>query len=232
MKDNNTIKNAFIDTMPIFAGYLFLGIGFGVLFTTKVHSVGWAVIMSLSVFAGSMQYVSVNMFNGGVSLWSVIVTTLLVNARHLFYGISMLERYKSIPFWKKSYMIFGLTDETYSLICSKNHETLPDNERYYFWVSLFDHTYWVFGSLVGALLGSYIKYDLTGVDFALTALFVTIFTEQWVSSLNHAPAVLGVVITLGCLIIFGKGSFLIPSVLLITISMLFLRKWSREVENG
>lgn len=160
-----------------------------------------------------MQYVAIGLLAGGASLVTVALTTLMVNARHLFYGISMLEKYKKTD-KRKAYLIFTLTDETYSLVCNDDLN-IPVEERnnYYFLVSFFNHMYWVIGSVLGAFMGSVVKFNSEGIDFALTALFLTVFIEQWLSTKKHAPAIIGVAISVICLVLFGKDNFLIPTIM-------------------
>ena len=211
------IKKAIIDTIPVLTGYLVLGMGFGIIMKTNGYSVFTAFIMSLIIYAGSMQYVAIGLLASGASLLTVALTTFMVNARHIFYGISMFNRYKDID-KRKPYLIFTLTDETYSLLCNENTEmSLQDKNNYYFLVSLFNHIYWVSGSVLGALVGSLIKFSTEGFEFALTALFVTVFVEQWLSTKNHQPTCIGLFISIICLVIFGSEHFLIPTMLGITI---------------
>jgi len=228
MKQNSELlKKAFLDTIPVMTGYVVLGIGFGIVLETKGYGVGWALAMSLFIYAGSMQYVAIDLLTGGASLLTTALTTLMVNARHLFYGISMIDRYKGAgP--KKLYMMFALTDETYSLVCQDPLEEDPkaraERHRYYITVSFFDQIYWVSGSVIGSLLGAVIPFNTEGIDFALTALFVTIFVEQWLSTKDHRPALVGVVASVICLVIFGADSFLIPTMIVITLLLTGLRK--------
>ncbi|MBE5867041.1 MAG: branched-chain amino acid transporter AzlC [Lachnospiraceae bacterium] len=212
-----TIKAALVDTLPVLTGYLVLGFGFGIIIKVNGYSLLHAFLMSLLIYAGSMQYVAIGLFTGGASLVTVALTTLMVNARHLFYGISMIDRYKNTGA-RKPYLIFALTDETYSLVCSDN-PNIPEKERknYYLFVSLFDHIYWITGSVLGVVVGSLVKFNSEGIDFALTALFVTVFLEQWLTTKNHAPAIIGVVSSVVCLVIFGSESFLIPTMLIIAL---------------
>ncbi len=212
-----TIKAALVDTLPVLTGYLVLGFGFGIIIKVNGYSLLHAFLMSLLIYAGSMQYVAIGLFTGGASLVTVALTTLMVNARHLFYGISMIDRYKNTGA-RKPYLIFALTDETYSLVCSDN-PNIPEKERknYYLFVSLFDHIYWITGSVLGVVVGSLVKFNSEGIDFALTALFVTVFLEQWLTTKKHAPAIIGVVVSVICLVIFGSESFLIPTMLIIAL---------------
>lgn len=215
------IKRALIDTLPVMTGYLVLGMGFGIITSSAGLGILQAIAMSVLIYAGSMQYAAIGLITGGASLLTVALTTLMVNARHLFYGISMIERYGGMGA-AKPYLIFALTDETYSLVC----RDIPDvsareRKKYYFFTSLFDHLYWISGTASGALLGAVVSFDSRGIDFALTALFVTVFLEQWLSTKRHLPAICGVLSTLVCRIIFGKDGFLIPSMLLIALFLCF-----------
>ena len=226
----HTIREAFVDTTPVLAGYVVLGMGFGILISSKGYSPLWALTMSLFIYAGSMQYLAIDLLTGGASLITAALTTLMVNARHLFYGVSMIEAYQGMG-KKKPYAIFALTDETYSLVCQdEKHETKEERHRYAFWASLLDQCYWVAGSLIGALLGQIIPFSVEGIDFSLTALFVTVFLEQWLSTKDHVSALIGVCASVLCLIIFGADSFLIPSMAAILIALTILRKVRKEAE--
>lgn len=217
-----TFKYAFVRSLPIMAGYIVLGLGFGVLLQSKGYGVGWALAMGGLIYAGSMQYVAIDLLAGGASLISAALMTLMVNARHLFYGISMLERYKDTGA-AKPYLIFALTDETYSVVCSGNVPDGVDRGKYYFWVSLLDQFYWVVGCVAGALLGSVLPFDTTGIDFSMTALFLVVMVEQWRSTCDHTPALVGLGVSLVCLLIFGSSNFLIPSMIGITVALTLLR---------
>lgn len=217
-----TFKYAFVRSLPIMAGYIVLGLGFGVLLQSKGYGAGWALAMGGLIYAGSMQYVAIDLLAGGASLISAALMTLMVNARHLFYGISMLERYKDTGA-AKPYLIFALTDETYSVVCSGDVPDGVDRKKYYFWVSLLDQFYWVVGCVAGALLGSVLPFDTTGIDFSMTALFLVVMVEQWRSTRDHTPALVGLGVSLVCLLIFGSGNFLIPSMIGITVALTLLR---------
>lgn len=222
------IKKAIRDTVPVLSGYIVLGMGFGILMQTKGYGIWWTLAMSVFVYAGSMQYLAVDLLTGGASLISAAITTLMVNARHLFYGISMVDRYKGAG-KKKPYLIFALTDETYSLVCSGNEDKSDEERhRYYFLVSVFDQIYWVCGSVIGSLLGQVIPFSTEGIDFALTALFVTVFVEQWKSTKDHIPAIVGVVASVLSLAIFGADDFLIPAMVLITAALSLLKLVRKE----
>ena len=226
--EGKNVKKAFVDTIPVMTGYLVLGIGFGIVLETKGFGVGWAFAMSFFIYAGSLQFVAIDLLTGGAGLLTTALTALMVNARHLFYGISMIDRYKGAG-KKKPYMIFALTDETYSLVCQDPvEEDMKEKHRYYFLVSLFDQFYWVTGSVIGSVLGAIIPFNTEGIDFALTALFVTVFVEQWLSTKKHRPAIVGVTVSVVCLAIFGADSFLIPAMALITMALTFMRKSGKE----
>lgn len=214
-------------SVPVMAGYIVLGMGFGIIMNTKGYGFIWVLAMSAFIYAGSMQYVAVDLITGGASLITAALTTFMVNARHLFYGISMVEKYRGAG-KKKPYMIFALTDETYSLVCGDLPVEDPDRHAYCFFVSLFNQIYWVAGSLLGAVLGSVIPFSTEGIDFALTALFVTVFVDQWLGTKDHASAILGVVCTAACLAIFGGSNFLIPAMIAITVSLTVLKKLRGE----
>lgn len=214
-----TVKKAFLATIPVLTGYLVLGMGFGVILKAKGYGVLWALGMSVFIYAGSMQYVAIDLITGGASLLTAALTTLAVNARHLFYGISMVDRYRNVK--KKGFLIFTLTDETYSLVCRDEPAEAGDGQGwFYFLVSLFDYLYWIGGSVMGSLLGAVIPFSTEGIDFALTALFVTVFVEQWLSTRDHVPAILGVAASILCLLIFGSDRFLIPAMLLIAAGLM------------
>ena len=218
------IKQAFIKSIPVMAGYVVLGIGFGILLRGAGYGVLWAFAMSAFIYAGSMQYVGVSLLTGGASILTTALTTFMVNARHLFYSISMVDRYKDAGKYKP-YMIFALTDETYSLLSDgedpfKNEEAL---NNYRFWVSLFDQSYWVTGCVLGSLLGAVIPFSAKGIEFSMTALFIASFTEQWLTTRDHLPALTGLLSTLACLVIFGAERFLIPAMLLITLILTVVR---------
>ena len=225
--DSSCLKKAFLATIPVMAGYVVLGIGFGMLLQTRGYGVLWAFAMSFFIFAGSMQYVAVDLLTGGVSLLTAALTTLAVNARHLFYGISMVDKYKKqkkAGVIGKYFLFWTLTDETYSLVCSDEPEKSGNPSAYYFYVSLFDYAYWVFGSVLGSLLGEVFPFSTEGIDFSLTALFLTVFVEQWLTTKNHLAAVVGVTASILCLVLFGSDKFLIPAMILIAAALILLRK--------
>ena len=217
------LRSAFRTSLPVLAGYLFLGIGFGILLRSAGYGALWAFSMSVLMYAGAMQYVGVSLLSGGASLLTAALTTLTVNARHLFYGISMLSVYRDSGVLKP-YLAFSLTDETYSLLCDGHAPPGVDPDLYRFLVSLFDHLYWILGCVSGNILGSLLPFSTSGIEFSMTALFLTSFTEQWLSSTDRLPALVGLLVTLLCLLLFGSSHFLIPSMLLITLILMLLRR--------
>ena len=225
-----TAKYAFKQSVPIMAGYIVLGMGFGVLLESKGYGVLWAIAMSVFIYAGSMQYVAVNLITGGASVIATALMTLMVNARHLFYGISMLDKYKNTGKYKP-YLIFALTDETYSLVCSGTIPEGVDRNKYYFLVSLFDQVYWVIGSVIGSVVGSVLNFNTAGIDFSMTALFLVVFVEQWKSTKDHASAITGVAASVVCLLIFGAGNFVIPAMISITVILPLMRKFRKGSEE-
>ena len=223
-----TVRQAFLKSVPVMAGYLVLGFGFGILLRNAGYGVLWAAAMSIFIYAGSMQFVGVGLITGAAGILTAAVTTFMVNARHLFYSISMIGRYKNSGKYKP-YLIFSLTDETYSLLCDGKAPEGVEPELYRFLVSLFDHCYWVAGTVIGSLLGAVLPFSTAGIEFSMTALFIASFTEQWLTGKDHIPALTGISCTLLCLLIFGRDSFLIPAMLLITLVLTLLR---RREEGG
>ena len=215
-------KTVLIKTLPVMTGYIALGIGFGILLVGTGHGILWSVLMAALIYAGSMQYVAINLITGGASLITSALTTLLVNARHLFYGISMIDKYKGTGA-KKPYLIFSLTDETYSLLCGEDYPENCDKGKYQLAVSLFNHIYWIIGCTLGAVIGETIPFNTAGIEFCMTALFVTIFVEQWLSTKQHLPALIGLLSAVVCLTVFGAETFLIPTMALISVLLLLFR---------
>ena len=218
------LKTVFIRTIPIMTGYVVLGIGFGVLLQKAGYSWIWALLMGLTMYSGTMQYVGVDLLSSGASVITTAIMALVVNARYIFYGLPMIDRYKNSG-WKKPWLIFGLTDENFALLCSTEPPEGSSDHLYCLLVTIFDHCYWMIGCVLGVLLGSAMKFNTTGIEFVMTALFITVFVDQWRESKNHIPALSGIAVTLICLLIFGKDNFLIPAMLLIVIVLALGRKY-------
>ncbi len=222
------LKAAFPYTIPIWAGFIFLGFAFGILMNSKGYSAPWSILMSLVIYAGSMQFVAVNLLTSAFNPLNAFLITLVINARHLFYGVSMLEKYSGAG-WKKPYLIFGMVDETFSVLCST--EPPPDVDKYWFmfFVTLLDNIYWVAGTALGAFFGALVSFDTKGIDFVMTALFIVIFINQWKSQQQHSPALTGLIVSSACLFIFGPQGFIIPAMLLIVLVLSIFRK---QIEKG
>ena len=225
------LKTVFLDTVPVMTGYLFLGISFGILLGETGYGLPWAFCMALFMYAGSAQFLAVSLLANQASLISSAIAIFLLNARHIFYGISLIDAYKGFG-KKKPYMIFSLTDETYSLVTQNQPPEGLTRQTYCFLVSVLDHCYWVIGCILGSVAGNFIPISFEGIEFVLTALFVTLFTEQWLSSKSHRSAIIGVASTVVCLLIFGKEIFLIPSMALIAILLTVTRKTGSRKEEA
>lgn len=212
---------AFIDTLPILAAFLILGMGFGVLMSDAGYSPFLVFLMSTFIYAGSMQFVAVSLLVAKVTPVTALLMTFLVNARHIFYGLSLLERYQGTG-KVKPYLIFGLTDETYSLVCRPSHTAHEHRTTYYFLVTLLNHLYWIAGGLIGSVLGSVVPFNSKGIEFSMTALFVVIFLEQWKETKDHTPALIGIAATVAARIAFGPEHFLIVAMAVIAVCLLLL----------
>ncbi|PWM72785.1 MAG: branched-chain amino acid transporter AzlC [Bacillota bacterium] len=223
MKNGWIVKKAFKKTVPVLIGYLFLGFSFGVLLTTSGFDLWFAPVMSVTLYAGSMQFVAIELMLGAFNLVNAAIMTLLVNARHLFYGLSLIEKYKGTGLYK-IYLMFGLTDETYALVSSLEEPKGKDTTKLYFYITLFDHIYWILGGLLGATVGTLFSFPSEGLEFTMTALFLIIFTEQWEASKTHVPALCGVAVTLACLLLFGTEYFLIFTMVILLLLLTALRK--------
>lgn len=221
------IKEAFIASVPVLMGYIVLGIAFGMLVQAQGYPIYYTFLMSVFIYAGSMQFVTINLLTSGASLISAILMTLFINARHLVYGISMLDRFKTMGKYKP-YMIFSLTDETYSLLVAQKENC---DQKYLFFISLFNQCYWVIGSLMGGAIGSLIQINTKGLDFAMTALFVVIVVDQYLNSEKHIYTYLGFIVSIICLVIFGPTSFIIPSMIGILITLIGIYKKENKYES-
>ena len=222
------LKAAFPNTIPIMTGFLFLGMTYGVYMRACGFSFLYPFFMSMTIFAGSMEFVACNMLLGAFDPVGAFLMTLMINARHLFYGISMLDKYKGTGL-KKIYMIFGLCDETFSINCTAKIPDRIDRGWFMFFVTLLNQIYWVVGATLGALFGSRLAFSTEGLDFVMTAMFVVIFIEQWQKDKKHISEFAGLALSLICLLIFGPDDFILPSMLALLAALTFLRA---PIEGG
>lgn len=217
-KTKENFKYAAAKSMPVFFGYIFLGIAFGILMAKAGYGPLWTVAASLFIYAGSMQFVLVTFLTAGAPLGLVALTTLFINGRHIFYGLSFVDRFKKMGKFYP-YMVFSLTDETYSVLCSCPEEKVEQEPRILFWISALDQSYWVAGSLIGALAGGLLPFDFKGIEFSMTALFLVIFLDQWKGSKGHSPAIAGLAVAAFFLVLLGPDRFLLPALLVIAAVM-------------
>lgn len=224
-------KAALPYTLPICVGFLFLGMSYGFLMRSKGFSFVYPMLMSLFIFAGSMEFVTINLLLSAFHPFYTFLLTLLVNARHLFYGISMLEKYKDCGI-KKLYLIYGMCDESFSINCTVSPPKDVDKGWFMFFVTLLNHIYWVTGATLGALLGYIISFNTEGIDFVMTALFVVMFINQWKETSNHVPALTGLGCSAICLFVFGSQNFMIPSMIFIILFFtIFKHQLFQETEE-
>ena len=214
---------AFPYTIPIFAGFWFLGLTYGIYMNVSGFSFWYPMLMSLTIFAGSIEFITVNMLLGAFNPIQALLMTLMINARHLFYGISMLDKYRNTGL-KKIYLIFGMCDESFSINYTANIPKDVDSGWFMFFVTLLNHIYWILGATLGGIFGSFIHFNTKGLDFVMTALFVVIFMEQWLKEKNHTSSLLGLFLSIICLIIFGADKFIIPAMISILIVLSLLKK--------
>ncbi|CUH97237.1 Branched-chain amino acid transport protein AzlC [Propionispora sp. 2/2-37] len=227
MQNKNQIviafRAAFPYTVPILAGFLFLGIAYGIFMNSLGFNAMYPILMSLLIFAGSMEFVAANLLLGAFDPLNALFLTLMVNARHLFYGISMLDKYKGTG-KKKFYLIFGLCDESFSINCTANIPEGVDKGWFMFFVTLLNHCYWVLGATIGGVFGSLVQFNTEGLEFVMTALFVVIFIEQWMKEKEHYSALVGLGLSLACLVVFSGENFIIPAMAAILGTLTALRK--------
>lgn len=227
----DAFRAAFPYTIPIFAGFLFLGIAYGIFMRVSGFPAIYPILMSLTIFAGSMEFVTVNLLLGAFDPIGAFFLTLMVNARHLFYGISMLDKYKNVG-KKRYYLIFGMCDESFSINCTTDVPEGIDRGWFYFFVTMLNHCYWVAGATLGGLFGSLLDFNMEGLEFVMTALLVVIFLENWMKEENHISSLLGLALSLVCLIIFGSSNFIIPSMLCILGALTLLRSTLTKKEEA
>ena len=216
------LRAAFPYTIPIFAGFWFLGMTYGIYMNVSGFSFVYPILMSLTIFAGSVEFVTVNLLLGSFNPLQALLLTLMINARHLFYGLSMLDRFRGLG-WKKLYLIYGMCDESFSINYTAQIPEGVDRGWFYFFVTLLNHFYWFSGSTLGGIFGGLIQFDTEGLDFVMTAMFVVIFLEQWLKDQNHTSALAGIGASVACLLLFGADDFMIPAMLAILGVLTLLR---------
>lgn len=217
------LRAAFPNTIPIMAGYLFLGMSYGVYARTSGLSAWYPLAMSIVVYGGSLEFMAVSMLTARFAPLQTLLTALMIQARHLFYGVAMLEKYRGTG-KKKPYLIFALTDETFSVVCTLKPPEGVDRGLFYFFISLMDQLYWICGAAMGALLGSVLHFNTQGLDFVMTAMFVVIFLEQWLKDKQHYSACIGVLCAIACRYGFGADSFIIPTMICILVLLTVARR--------
>ena len=213
---------AFPNTIPILAGFLFLGIAYGIYMNQSGFKFYYPMFMSFIIFAGSVEFATVSWLLGSFDPVNIFFLTLMINARHLFYGLSMLEKY-NIPGWKKLYLIYGMCDESFSINATVDVPKDIDRGLFMFFVTMLNQIYWVAGATIGGIFGSFIPFDTKGIEFVMTALFVVIFLENWLKEKDHSASVIGLFISFICLIIFKGTNFIIPSMIIILSVLTLLR---------
>lgn len=224
------LKTAFPYTIPIFAGFWFLGLAYGIYMNVSGFGFWYPMLMSLTIFGGSLEFVAVTMLLAPFAPVQTLLMTLIIQARHLFYGISMLDKFRGLG-WKKAYLIFGLCDETFSINYTADIPKGVDKGWFMFFVTLLNHFYWFSAATVGGLVGSLLQFNTKGLDFVMTAMFVVIFTEQWLKEKKHYTALIGLVSTFICRVAFGADNFMIPTMLCILVCLTAFRK-PIEKEGG
>ena len=217
------LKAAFPHTIPIFAGFWFLGMAYGIFMNVSGFGFWYPMVMSLTIFGGSLEFVAVSMLLGSFAPLQTLMMALVLQARHLFYGVAMLEKYRGLG-WKKFDLIFGLCDETFSINCSAEIPEGVDRGWFYFFVTLLNHFYWVSGSTIGGIVGSLLQFDTEGIGFVMTAMFTVIFLEQWLKEKRHDSSLLGLGLSALCLVLFGADSFIIPSMICLLVLLTALRR--------
>lgn len=218
-----SLKAAFPHTVPILAGFLFLGMTYGIYMNVSGFNFVYPMLMSMTIFAGSVEFVTVNLLLGSFDPVQAFVMALMLNARHIFYGISMLDKFKGMGL-KKIYLIFGMCDETFSVNYTADVPKDVDRGWFMFFVTLLNQIYWVAGATLGGIFGSFITFDTKGLEFVMTAMFVVIFLEQWLKDKNHFPALIGLGLSVLSLAVFGSSNFMLPAMFAILAALTLLRK--------
>lgn len=217
MKNKEIIKKAFKQSIPIMCSYLFVSIAYGMMMNEAGFAWYVALLVSFLIYTGAFQFLLITLLSGGASLLTIGVTALLMNSRQLFYSLSFIDVFNKMK--QKWYMIFTMTDETYAVNCNLEEQ---NKEEVMFYVAFFSRSYWLIGTVLGAVLGNLIPFDLTGINFCMTALFIIFFMDQLEKNKDHFPAIVGVITAIICLVVFGTQNFMLPS--LIISSMVLLVK--------
>lgn len=227
-KWKSAFKAAFPYTIPIFAGFWFLGLAYGLLMNKSGFAFYWPLLMAMTIYSGSVEFIAVKMLLGSFHPLQSLTIALLVCARHLFYGISMLEKFKGTR-WKKFFLIYGMCDETFSINYTARIPKEVDKGWFMLWVTLLDYSYWVSGATVGSLFGSIVQFDTKGLSFVMTAMFVTIFMEQWMKEKRHSASLMGLGISTLSLIVLGPEHFVIPAMIaMLAVFMIFRNKFEQK----
>lgn len=228
-KVNTSLRHAFRASLPIMAGYGFLGVTYGIYMHELGFSFVYPMLLAVTVYAGSAEFLLGNMLLGSFHPIQAFLMVLMINARHLFYGLSMLDRYKGLG-WKKFFLVFGMSDETFALTSSAKIPEGADKGWFLLWITWLDETYWVVGATLGGIIGPYLKFDLRGLDFVLTAMFTAIFADNWLREKNHTSSMSGLFISAFCLLLFGADNFIIPSMAVMLVFLTLYRKRIRSAQ--
>lgn len=219
----SALRAAFPYTLPIFAGFLFLGMSYGIYMNTSGFPFWYPMLMSMVIFAGSIEFVAVNLLLGAFDPLQALTVTLVLNARHLFYGVSMLEKYRGLG-WKRLYLIFGLCDETFSINCAVTPPQDVDRGWFYFFVTLLNQSYWVLGATLGGIFGTFLTFNTEGLDFVMTALFAVILIEHLLTTTDRTSAWIGLGLGVLALLCFGAEGFMIPAMGFILAALVLMRQ--------
>ena len=225
------LRAAFPATVPVMTGFLCLGVAYGVLMQSKGYGPEWSVLMSAIAFGGSMQFVAITLLTTAFDPFQAFLLSVMVNARHIFYGLSLLDKYKGLG-KVRPFLIYVLCDETFSLVSTLEPPEGVARRDFYFWISLLDYLYWITGTALGGLAGNLIAFDTTGLDFALTALFVVLFLEQWKKAENRPAGIIGILCAAGSLAVFGADNLVIPAMALVLAALLGGRRWLDRGEGA
>nr|MBR4280990.1 AzlC family ABC transporter permease [Clostridia bacterium] len=225
------LKAAFPHTIPIMTGFLFLGMAYGILMRTKGFHPLYPTVMAITIFGGSLEYVCVEMLLSAFAPLETLLMALLIQARHLFYGLAMLDKYRGFG-WKTPLLIFGMCDESFSINCSAEVPVGVDRGWFYLWVTLLNWSYWILGATLGAQLGAVLPFDTEGLDFVMTAMFVVIFLEAWLKEKQHLSSLIGLACSMGCLLLFGAERFMLPTMAAILLALAATRRPIEQAEGG